>query len=162
MRTTPFSRQAIALLAFVGACLLAGAVGALLNAAPIRDWYPTLRKPDWTPPEWVFGPVWTTLYLLMGLAAWLIWRRAGWGVGRIPLGLFAVQLALNAAWSVLFFNLRSPGSAFGEILLLWCAIGALLWSFVRISTLAGLLLVPYWLWVTFAAALNGVIWWTNA
>ncbi len=157
-----FSRQLAALLVLLAACFLTAAVGAALTAASVRDWYPTLRKPAWTPPSWVFGPAWTTLYLLMALAAWLVWRRAGWAASRIPLGLFALQLLFNAAWSGLFFTLRSPGSAFVDIVLLWCAIAATLWAFGRVSSLAAGLLVPYLAWVTYAATLNGAIWRMNA
>ena len=110
----------------------------------------------------MFGPVWTTLYVLMALAAWHVWRLAGWAASRTALGLFAVQLVLNAAWSGLFFALSSPASAFAEIILLWCAIAATLWSFGRVSILAAGLLVPYLLWVTYAAALTGTIWGMNS
>lgn len=157
-----FSRQLAMLLVLLAVCFGTAAVGAALTAGPVRDWYPTLRKPAWTPPDWVFGPVWTTMYVLMALAAWLVWRRAGWAASRTALGLFAVQLVLDAAWSGLFFALRSPPSAFAEIILLWCAIAATLSSFGRVSTLAASLLVPYLLWVTYAAALNGTIWRMNS
>jgi uncharacterized protein YbjT (DUF2867 family)/tryptophan-rich sensory protein len=157
-----FSRQLTVLLALLVVCFGTAAVGAALTAGPVRDWYPTLRKPAWTPPDWVFGPVWTTLYVLMALAAWSVWRHAGWAASRSALGLFAIQLVLNAAWSGLFFTLRSPASAFAEIILLWCAIVATLRSFGRVSTLAASLLVPYLLWATYAAALNGTIWRMNS
>ncbi len=143
-------------------CLGVGVVGAELTAVSVRDWYPTLHKPAWTPPDWVFGPVWTALYVLMALAAWLVWRRGGWVANRTALGLFALQLALNAVWSGLFFALRSPAGGFADILLMWCAIVATIGSFWRVSTLAASLLVPYLMWVTYAAALNGVIWRMNA
>jgi uncharacterized protein YbjT (DUF2867 family)/tryptophan-rich sensory protein len=150
------------LLVLLAVCFGTAAVGAALTAGPVRDWYPTLRKPAWTPPDWVFGPVWTILYVLMALAAWFVWRRARGAASRTALGLFAVQLVLNAAWSGLFFTLRSPASAFAEIILLWCAIAATLSSFGRVSTLGASLLVPYLLWVTYAAALNGTIWRMNS
>jgi tryptophan-rich sensory protein len=150
------------LFVFLAACLGTQAVGWLLAAASVGDWYQTLKKPAWTPPDWVFGPVWTVLFVLMALAAWLVWRRAGWTASRPALGLYAVQLVLNATWSGLFFLLRSPGAAFGEILVLWCAIAATLTSFGRISPLAAGLLTPYLLWVTYAAALNAAIWRMNA
>jgi tryptophan-rich sensory protein len=158
----PFPRQFAALLVLLAACLGTEAVGGILTAASVRGWYRTLDKPAWTPPDWLFGPVWTILFVLMGVAAWLVWRRTGWRASRTALGLFAVQLALNAAWSGLFFTLRNPGAAFAEILLLWCAIAATLWSFGRISPLAAGLLVPYLLWVTYAAVLNGTIWRLNS
>lgn len=159
--TMPVSRQLAGLLVLLAVCFATAAVGALLTAAAVHDWYPTLRKPPWTPPNWVFGPAWTTLYILMALAAWLVWRRGGWSASRGALGLFAIQLVLNAAWSGLFFNLRSPGIAFAEVLLLWCAILATLWAFAARSRPAAILFVPYLLWVTYAAALNGTIWRMN-
>jgi tryptophan-rich sensory protein len=155
-------RQLAALLVLLAACFGTAAVGAALTAHSVRDWYPNLRVPAWAPPNAVFGPVWTVLYALMALAAWLVWRGAGGPASRPALGLFAVQLGLNAAWSGLFFALRSPGAALAEIILLWCAIGATILSFRRLSALAAGLLVPYLLWVTFAAALNGAIWWMNS
>jgi translocator protein len=158
----PVTRQLAALLGFLAVCFATAAVGAALTAATVHDWYPTLHKPAWTPPNWVFGPAWTTLYILMALAAWLVWRRGGWTARRGALGLFAVQLVLNAAWSGLFFTLRSPGVAFAEIMLLWCVILATLWSFGRVSSLAASLFVPYLLWVTYAATLNGTIWRMNS
>jgi len=135
--------------------------GAALTAVSVRDWYQTLSKPAWTPPDWVFGPVWTTLYFLMALAAWLVWRRTGWSTGRTALVLFALQLVLNAAWSPLFFSLHSPGIALVDIILLWAAIAATLWSFGRISALAASLFVPYLMWVSYATALNWAIWRMN-
>jgi benzodiazapine receptor len=155
-------RDLTVLVVLLTACFTAAALGAWFNVEPIRDWYPTLRKPTWTPPDWVFAPVWSILYLLMAVAAWLVWRRAGWPGSLTALVLFFVQLALNAVWSGLFFQLHSPGSAFLEILLLWCAIVATLWSFGRISGWAAGLFAPYLLWVTFATILNGTIWRMNS
>lgn len=155
-------RQLAVLLVLLAICLGTGVLGAVLTAASVRDWYPTLSKPGWTPPDWVFGPVWTALYVMLAFAAWLVWRRVGWEASRRALGLFAAQLLLNAGWSGLFFALHSPASAFADILLLWAAIIATLWSFRRVSAVAAGLLVPYLLWVTFAAILNGAIWRMNA
>jgi translocator protein len=154
-------QQLTALVGFLVGCFAIAALGAALSADPVRGWYQTLRKPAWTPPDWVFAPVWTTLYVLMALSAWLVWLRTGFARGRLPLGLFGAQLVLNVAWSGLFFALRSPGVAFVDILILWCAIAATLWSFGRISPLAVSLLVPYLLWVSYAAALNAAIWRLN-
>ncbi len=154
-------QQLAMLLFFLGICFGTAAVGAALTAVPVRDWYQTLRKPAWTPPDWVFGPVWTLLYLMMALAAWLVWRRTGWSRGRTALGLFAVQLSLNAVWSPLFFRLQNPGIAFVDIILLWAAIAATLWSFRRISALAASLFFPYLMWVSYATALNWAIWRMN-
>jgi tryptophan-rich sensory protein len=121
-------------------------------------YYAALAKPAWSPPAWVFGPAWTILYTLMGVAAWLVWRCGGWRRQRGPLSLYLLQLALNALWTPLFFGLRNPGLALAEIILLWFAIGFTLRDFFRTSRAAGCLLVPYWLWVTFAAVLNFSIW----
>lgn len=123
--------------------------------------YQVLRKPAWTPPAWVFGPVWTVLYALMGVAAWLVWKEGGFGHAAIPLSLFLLQLALNGAWSWLFFGLEQRGVACVEILLLWLAILATLITFWNARPLAGALLLPYLAWVSFAAALNFAIWRMN-
>lgn len=155
------AKQAAVLIVLLALCLGTGALGAALTARSVRDWYPTLAKPGWTPPDWVFGPVWTTLYLMMALAAWLVWRRAEWTTSRTALAMFTAQLVLNLAWSGLFFALRNPASALADILLLWCAIVATIWSFQRISAPAAGLLIPYLLWVTYASALNGAIWSMN-
>jgi len=160
--TTPgWGRQLAMLVFFLVICFGTAAVGAALTAVSVRDWYQTLSRPAWTPPDWVFGPVWTTLYFLMALAAWLVWRRTGWSTGRTALVLFALQLVLNAAWSPLFFSLHSPGIALVDIILLWAAIAATLWSFGRISALAASLFVPYLMWVSYATALNWAIWRMN-
>jgi translocator protein len=155
-------RQLAMLLFFLVICLGTAGAGAAVTAVSVSGWYQTLSKPTWTPPDWVFGPVWTTLYLLMAVAAWLVWRRAGWSTGRAALSLFALQLALNAAWSPLFFRLHSPGIALVDIIMLWVAIAATVWSFRRISALAGSLFVPYLLWVSYAMFLNWAIWRLNS
>lgn len=124
-------------------------------------WYAALNKPPWNPPNWVFGPVWTALYLAMAVAAWLVWRCGGVSTQRLALTLFLIQLALNAAWTPIFFGLQSPGLAFGEIVLLWGAIAATLVAFFRICRPAGWLLVPYLAWVSFAAVLNFTLWRMN-
>ena len=124
-------------------------------------WYQQLAKPGFTPPDWVFGPVWTILYLMMAVAAWLVWRERGFGGARLALSLFALQLVLNGLWSYIFFGLKQPDLAFGEIVLLWLAISATLLAFRRLVPVAGLLLAPYWLWVSFAAVLNYALWRMN-
>jgi tryptophan-rich sensory protein len=149
------------LLLFIAVCLGVAGAGAIFTTNSVSDWYPMLQKPSWTPPSWLFGPVWTLLYLMMAVAAWLVWRKWGLdGVG-VALGLFALQLALNAAWSPLFFGLRNPLAGLLDIVPLWVAILATLLSFWKISPIAGLLMVPYWLWVSFATALNFAIWRLN-
>jgi benzodiazapine receptor len=125
------------------------------------EWYAGLVKPALTPPPWVFGPVWTLLYLMMGIAAWLVWRKQGLAGALGPLGLFLLQLALNALWSYLFFGLQRPGLAFLDIVTLWLAILAALVAFWRVYPLAGLLLLPYLLWVSFATYLNFQFWRLN-
>ena len=154
-------RSLLMLLLFIAICLGVSAVGAWSTAGSVATWYPSLRKPPWNPPAWLFGPVWTALYLTMAMAAWLVWRRAGWRSASGALGLFALQLALNAAWSPLFFGLRSPAAGLADIVALWLAIAATVIAFLRIAPVAGWLLVPYWMWVTFATALNAAIWRLN-
>ena len=124
-------------------------------------WYRQLRKPAWNPPNKVFGPVWTTLYLLMAIAAWLVWRKAGIAAAVIPLAFFVLQLVLNTAWSWLFFGRHTLGGAFLELLALWIAILITLVLFWRVVPLSGILLVPYLAWVSFAGVLNGTIWRLN-
>ncbi len=142
--------------------LAVGGLAGWATASSVASWYPTLVKPSFNPPAWVFGPVWTLLYLTMGVAAFLVWRRGLDAAGvRTALTLFVAQLVLNGVWSLLFFGLRAPGLAFAEILVLWLAIGATTRLFWRVVPAAGLLLVPYWLWVSFAAVLNGALWRLN-
>jgi tryptophan-rich sensory protein len=122
-------------------------------------WYAALNKPSWNPPSWLFGPVWTVLYILMAVAAWIVWKRGG---GRRVMALYGVQLVLNAAWSPIFFGLKMPGLAFAEILLLLAAILFTTRVFARYSTTAAYMLVPYILWVSFASFLNFTLWRMNA
>jgi benzodiazapine receptor len=146
----------------VGTPLLVGALSGFATARSVTGWYVSLRKPVFNPPSWIFGPVWTALYVLMGIALYLVWRN-GWDrdVVRWAVALFGVQLALNGLWSLLFFGMQSPGWAFVEILLLWAAIATTLVAFWRVELLAGALLIPYFLWVSFAVLLNGSIWMLN-
>jgi len=144
-------RPGLALAGFVALTLAVGVSGAAATAEAVREWYPTISKPSWNPPAWIFGPVWTTLYVLMALAAWRVWRRDGWGVA---LALFLVQLAFNAAWSPLFFGLRRMDLALADIVLLLLALAATTVAFFRSDRMAGWLLVPYLGWVAFAALLN--------
>ncbi len=128
---------------------------------PVDEWYAELAKPAWNPPNWIFGPVWTLLYLLMALAAWLVWREHGLSGATLPLGVFVLQLILNAGWSWIFFGRHEIGLALVEILILWAAILWTIIGFWRLNPLSGGLMVPYLLWVTFAAALNAAIWRLN-
>ena len=148
------------LIVFFAVCLGAGGLGSFFTASSVRDWYPKLRKPAGTPPSWIFGPVWTTLYLLMAVSAWLVWREYGRGALSALLIFFA-QLALNIAWSGIFFGSRMPGVAFVEIVILWLAILFTIFVFYFLVPLAALLLVPYVLWVTYASYLNWGIWRLN-
>ena len=125
------------------------------------EWYRALNKPTWNPPNSIFGPVWTVLYLLMAVAAWLVWRQYGIGGALLPLALFVVQLILNAGWTYLFFGRHEVGGAFIEILVLWVAILTTIILFWRLVPVAGILLVPYLAWVSFASVLNGTIWRMN-
>ena len=125
------------------------------------DWYARLEKPSWNPHSWVFGPVWTFLYLSMAVAAWRVWCRSGWSAPGRPLAWYGVQLALNAAWSPVFFRWHRPDLALGVILLLGLAIGATLLAFRRVSRLSALLLAPYLAWVGFATVLNATLWHLN-
>jgi tryptophan-rich sensory protein len=152
----------IDLIVLVALCFAASGVGGAVTYSEIENWYAQLAKPSWTPPDWVFGPVWSVLYLGMAVAAWMVWRQGGVKTAWGPLGLFAIQLALNAAWSWLFFGLQSPGLAFVEIVLLWAAIATTTIAFWHRSFVAGLLFVPYLAWVTFAGLLNFSIWRLNA
>jgi tryptophan-rich sensory protein len=148
------------LVVFFAICLGAGGLGSFFTANSVRDWYPMLRKPPGTPPSWVFGPVWTTLYVLMAISAWLVWREYGWGA-RAALLIFFAQLALNVAWSGIFFGSRLAGVAFAEIVILWLAIVFNIVLFYWLVQTSALLLIPYILWVTYAAYLNFGIWWLN-
>ena len=128
---------------------------------PVDDWYTALSKPSWNPPNWLFGPVWSILYLLMAISVWLVWKEEGFQGAIIPFGVFLLQLILNAAWSWLFFGLHEMGIAFTEILVLWGSILLCIILFWRIIPISGILMVPYLLWVTFAAALNFSLWQLN-
>lgn len=155
------SRQWLVLFGMVTVCLGVGAIGGVITNSAVQTWYPHLLKPGWTPPNWVFGPVWTVLYILMAVAAWLVWLRGPTtGVTR-GLAVFVVQLGSNLLWSILFFGLRSPGAAFVDVLVLCCAVWLTLLLFWQVRQIAGVLLVPYALWVSYASVLNGAIWWLN-
>jgi len=144
------------LAASIAICEGAGIIGSFYTAPAIRDgWYGALPKPYLNPPSWIFAPVWTALFLLMGIAAFLVWNK-NWNLKekKLALGVFALQLILNSAWSAIFFGLKSPIAAFFELVLLWLAIAATIWIFAKISRPAAWLLVPYMLWVSFAGYLN--------
>ena len=155
--THPASRRpGLALTGFVASAFAAGGVGAWATSSSVRTWYPLLHKPVWNPPPWLFGPAWTSLYLLMGLAAWKAWR-SGHPAARAIVTLYFVQLAVNALWSVLFFGLRQPTWALADVAVLWALLAWIQVSLARIDRVAAWLWLPYVLWVTFASALNFAI-----
>lgn len=156
----PRSRQWLGLAGWLALAFATAAVGAAASVSA-KPFYAELMRPAWAPPGWLFGPVWTTLYALMGVSAWLVWRERGFAGARTALALFIVQLAVNALWSWLFFAWRLGGPAFAEVLLLWCLIVATVFVFWRIKPLAAVLLLPYLAWVTFASALTFAVWRLN-
>jgi tryptophan-rich sensory protein len=155
-------RRALALLVALSIPLGVGALGSFFTFGSVRDWYPTLVQPSFAPPTWVFGPVWTTLYAMMGLASWLVGRQ---GLARpevrSALAVYGVQLVFNLAWSGLFFGLRNPLLALIEIVVLLALIVLTTLRFTAVSRVAAALMLPYLAWVAFATALNGAFWWLN-
>ena len=156
------AKQAIGLIVFIVVCLGAGGLGAIATTPEIDGWYKTITKPTWNPPDYVFGPVWTTLFITMAIAGWLVWKPAGVKAVMVPLSLFGIQLVLNVAWSWVFFGLHQPGWAVIEIIVLWAVILATTVTFFLSSKVAGWLMVPYLAWVSFASVLNVAIWRLNA
>jgi len=149
------------LLTAVVLCEVVGSLPGVLTAPTVAEWYPTLTKPAFTPPSWVFGPVWTALFFLLGVALYLVWRDGRGEERRTALRLFAGQFALNVSWTLAFFGQRSPAAGLVVIVALLVGIVATIVAFDRIDRVAALLLVPYLLWVCFAAVLNAAIWWLN-
>ena len=145
----------IPLLFSVGICFLAAAIGSAFTAGAIDTWYVTLDKPFFSPPNWVFGPVWTLLYLMMGISLYLVWiTKIDKKTKRQAITFFFIQLGFNALWSILFFGLKSPSAALLGIIVLWIAICLTFRNFLRVSNLAAWLLIPYLAWVSFATILN--------
>lgn len=155
------TRQALVLLAIVAVCLAIGAVGGAVTSTSVTTWYQELHKPAFNPPNWIFAPVWTALYIAMAVSAWNVWRRHGLQGAQLAISLFASQLVLNLAWSILFFGMREIGLALIEIMLLFAAIVGTALAFRRLDGVAALLFVPYVAWVGFAALLNFAIWRLN-
>lgn len=153
-------KQIIGLVGWLVVSFIAAGIGGAASSQA-GPFYTDLIRPDWAPPPSIFGPVWTGLYALMGVAAWLVWRVGGFRAAQSALILFLVQLALNALWSWLFFGLHRGALAFADIVVLWVLIVATLIAFWRIRPLAGALLIPYLLWVSFASALNYTVWKLN-
>jgi len=154
-------RDALGLAAFVALCLAISAIGGWVTAQSVGTWYRALQKPFFNPPDWVFAPVWTTLYLTIALAGWRVWRVRGLAGALAAMSVYAAQLALNLAWSFIFFGARAIGLAFAEILILLAAICINAALFRRIDRAAGWLLVPYAAWVAFASVLNLALWRLN-
>lgn len=154
------SRQWLCLAGWLALAFATAAIGVAASVSA-KPFYAELVRPAWAPPGWLFGPVWTALYALMGVSAWLVWRERGFAGARAALALFIVQLAVNALWSWLFFAWRLGGPAFAEVLLLWGLIVATAIAFRRIKPLAAVLLLPYLAWVTFALALTYAVWRLN-
>lgn len=157
MRPTSNRRSRWALVGFAAAVFVAAAIGGL-GVQGTTEEYASLRQPSWAPPSWLFGPAWSLLYALIAVAGWLVWRRVGFSP---PLWAWTAQLVLNAIWTPLFFGAGQYGLAFAEIVAMWLAIGLTVVLFARVSRVAAALLLPYWAWVTFAAALNLSIWQLN-
>lgn len=159
---TRTTRNVLVLAAFLLIVYAVSGLGALSTGPAVKGWYTTIRKPAWTPPSWLFGPVWITLYTMMAVAAWLVWRCGDNPRRAAALGVFVIQLLLNAAWSPLFFGLHRIDLGLIDIIALWLAILLTILLFFRIRPAAGWLLVPYLLWCTYAAALNLALWRLNA
>ncbi|MEY5034151.1 MAG: hypothetical protein RL447_529 [Bacteroidota bacterium] len=141
--------------------LAVGGISGFFTVSAIPGWYQTIQKPSWNPPNWVFGPVWTTLYVLMGIAMYLIWTQPRTEQRQRALYLNAAQLILNFFWSLIFFNMHAIGWALIEIIILWVVIVQTMFAYDRVYKPAAWLLLPYIVWVTFATILNGTIWWLN-
>ena len=158
----PIAKDLGALGIFALIVAVVGMLGGIATGMSLETWYPALVKPEWTPTGRTISFVWTVLYALMAVSAWLVWRRISASRAYVPLGLWGLQLALNLAWTYIFFGLRSPMAAFVEIVYLWVAIAAMMAAFFYYSKLAAILTIPYLAWVTFASALNFHIWQMNA
>lgn len=155
-------KNTIKLLIAVAIPVLIGFTASMFTRPEIPGWYATLNKPSWNPPSWLFAPVWTTLYILMGIALWLVWKaEAPAKDKRIAYGLFAAQLVLNFFWSFIFFRMHETGWALVEIIIMWNLILLTILAFARFSSLASWLMVPYISWVSFATILNYTIWKLN-
>jgi benzodiazapine receptor len=155
------SRNLVGLFAFIVICLIISGIGGTITASSVETWYQALEKPIFNPPDWVFAPVWTLLYIIMGIAAWRVWRLRSFEATGKALGVFALQLGFNLAWSFLFFGLQRIDLALVEIVILLVAIIVNAIMFWRIDRLAGLMLMPYIAWVTYATVLNASLWLLN-
>ena len=151
------------ILVCVASCLAIGFLSGQVTRDAITNWYPTIIKPSFNPPNWIFRPVWSMLFTFMGISAGLVWAKIDFDkeIVKKSLLFFAIQLALNVLWSFLFFGLHNPGLALIEIILLWLMIYETYNQFIKIDKIAGYLFIPYLIWVGFAAILNANIWWLN-
>lgn len=156
-----FQRQSLGLAGWLAASFVAGGVGAIASASA-GAFYGQLSQPSWAPPAWLFGPVWSVLYILIGVAAWLVWRKHGFSGAATALWLFCIQLLANALWTWLFFVWRLGALSLAEILVLWLLIAATIFAFWRLQRLAALMLLPYLAWVSFASALTFSLWRLNS
>lgn len=158
-------RDILSLVVWIGVVFLASVIGSLATSSGLQEWYGTLEKPSFQPPNWIFGPVWSCLYLMMAISAWIIWRKRNQPSNRSAanffVAVFGIQLVLNVLWSVIFFGYQSPSWAFFEICILWCAIATTVFLAYRQSVWSGHLLVPYLGWASFALVLNLSIWQLN-
>lgn len=161
LRTLAQDRPYVSVFVAILGCELVGASGSVFTAMGLGAWYDGLAKPWFNPPSWVFAPVWTLLFALLGVALWLVWRQAPTQPVQLAVAAFAGQFILNVAWSAAFFGLQSVAGGLVVIVALWIAIGATIVAFWRVDRRAGLLLVPYLAWVSFAALLNATIWLLN-
>ncbi|MBX2859627.1 MAG: tryptophan-rich sensory protein [Vampirovibrio sp.] len=156
-----FTQKALGFTGFYGLCAVTQLLGSYLTFQSVTTWYVTLNKPWFNPPGWTFGVVWTLLYILLALAAWQVWKKDGFAKAKVVLGLWGWQLVLNVGWSALFFANRQVEAAFYLIAFTWLCQAPTLWLFYKHSKLAGVLLTPYFLWLSFAAVLNFSIWRLN-
>lgn len=147
--------------AFALASFTVSALGGAITASSVGTWYQTLNKPFFNPPDWLFGPVWTALFAAMAVAAWWVWRHGPSPAVTRALQLHGLQLALNFTWTAIFFGLQQPAAAFFQIIVFWLAVAATIQAFAQVDRWAAWLMVPYLAWISFAAALNGAIWWLN-
>jgi len=153
--------RVFALIAFMVLCLIISAFGGAVTATSVNDWYAALNKPFFNPPDWLFAPVWSVIYFMIAFSGWRVWLKTGIATAKGPFGLYAAQLALNLAWSFMFFGAQSPILGLIDVVILLAVIIANMIAFWKIDRLAGILLVPYALWVAFATLLNAAIWHLN-
>jgi len=156
-----FKKSILPLLVFILITLFAGFIGSFFTTPSIASWYAFINKPSFSPPNWLFAPVWSLLYILMGIAAFLIWQKRDNLKTKPALMFYGIQLILNTLWSIIFFGMHNPGLAFLEIIILWSFILITLIKFYKINKTSGILFIPYLIWVSFASILNFAVWMLN-